>query len=234
MIVGLLVTDPTTSFHRACYSFTSLLISCYLVGLRADAPIVLAHFFINLLLRASLAHFPHLYLFWALLANIFVVLVYFTTSFLGLSRAIYFFFTSFTPMDFLLVSLGFLSPITTSLHFVTISAYWLLSQPIDFTNSFPELPRAIYFLFTSYYSHGLTTSFFGLSRPIYLFFTFFYSCGSASHQSCHFSSLGLLPYFFIVFFLLTFFIVGLLLLLGPLSKMGINRLHVESIHVVRS
>ena len=134
---------------------------------------MLAHFFINLLLRASLAHFPHLYLFWALLANIFVVLVYFTTSFLGLPRAIYFFFISFTPMGFLLVSLGFLGLITTSLHFVTIWAYWLLSQPIDFTNSFPKLPWAIYFLFTFYYSYGLTTSFFGLSWPIYLFFTFF-------------------------------------------------------------
>ena len=33
MIVGLLVIDPATSFHRAYYSFTSLLISCYLVGL---------------------------------------------------------------------------------------------------------------------------------------------------------------------------------------------------------
>ena len=59
------------------YSITSLFISCYPVGLRADAPAVLAHFFINLLLRASLAHFSHLYLFWALLASIPTVPAYF-------------------------------------------------------------------------------------------------------------------------------------------------------------
>ena len=84
MIVGPLVTDPATSFHRAYYSFTSLLISCYPVGLQADAPVVLAHFFINLLLRVSLAHFPYLYLFWALLANIFAMPAHFIILFLEL------------------------------------------------------------------------------------------------------------------------------------------------------
>ena len=159
-------------------------------------------------LRANVStvpvHFPHLYLFWALLANIFAVLVYFATSFLGLPRAIYFFFISFTPMGFLLVSLGFLGLIITSLHFVTIWAYWLLSQPIDFTNSFPELPRAIYFLFTSYYSHGLCTSYLGLLRPISLFFTSSYFHGPTGHQSCCFSPLGLFPYFFTVLSLISF------------------------------
>ena len=40
-------------------------ISKYPVGLWADVPIMSAHSSINLLLRASLAHFPHFYLFWA-------------------------------------------------------------------------------------------------------------------------------------------------------------------------
>ena len=85
MTVGLLTANPAISLHHAYYSFISLFISCYLVGLWANALAVPAHFFINLLLRASLAHFPHLYLFWALLANILTVLAHFTTSFLELS-----------------------------------------------------------------------------------------------------------------------------------------------------
>ena len=100
MTMGLLTVDPAISLHHACYSFTTLFISGYLVGLWVDAPAMLAHFFINLLLRASLTHFPHLYLFWALLANILVVPVHFTTSFLRLSRLIYFFFISFTFLSF--------------------------------------------------------------------------------------------------------------------------------------
>ena len=72
------------------------------LGLRADAP-------------AMPVHFPHLYLFWALLANILVVPAHF------IPRAIYFIFTSFTPMNFLLNLLGFLSPITTSLPLITFS-----------------------------------------------------------------------------------------------------------------
>ena len=100
MTVGLLATDPAISLHRVCYNFTSFFISYYLVGLRADAPVVPTHFFINLLLRTSLARFPRLYLFWALLANIPAVPTHFTTSFLRLPQPIYFFFTSFTPISF--------------------------------------------------------------------------------------------------------------------------------------
>ena len=100
MTVGLLTVDPAVLLHHACYSFTSLFISGYPVGLWADAPAMLAHFFINLLPSASLAHFPHLYFFWALLANTLVVPVHFTTSFLRFSRLIYFFFTSFTFLSF--------------------------------------------------------------------------------------------------------------------------------------
>ena len=40
-------------------------ISCYPMGLWTDTLVVSAHFFLNLLLKASLAHFSHLYLFWA-------------------------------------------------------------------------------------------------------------------------------------------------------------------------
>ena len=169
-ICGLLATDLAISLHNACHNFTFLFISCYPVSLQADAPAMLAHRFINLLLRASLTHFPHLYLFWAWLANISTVPAYFTTSFLRLPLPIYFFSTSFTPISFLLDSLGFLEPIITSLPLVTIRAYWPLSQPIEFTNSFPRLLWPIYFLFISYYSHGLTTSFIELPQPIYFFF----------------------------------------------------------------
>ena len=146
MTMGLLATDLAISFYRAYYSFTSLFISCYLVGLRADAPAMLAHFFISFLVKASLAYFPHLYLFWAWLAYIPVILAHFTTSFLGLSLPIYLFSTFFTFMGFLLDSLGFLGLITTSLPPIIIWAYWPLS-PIEFTNSFPKLPWPICFFF---------------------------------------------------------------------------------------
>ena len=98
--VGLLATDSAISLHRAYYSFTSPFISCYPMGLWADVLVVPAHFFINLLLRVSLAHFLHLYLYWALLANIPAVPAHFTTSFIWFPRPVYFFFTSFTPMAF--------------------------------------------------------------------------------------------------------------------------------------
>ena len=61
-------------------SFISLLP----MGLRANAPV-------------EPVHFSHLYLFWALLVNIPIVLA---ISFLRLHRLIYFFFTSFTFMGF--------------------------------------------------------------------------------------------------------------------------------------
>ena len=188
--MGLLAIDLAISLHRAYYDFASPFISCYPMGLQADSLAVPTHFFINLLLRASLAHFSRLYLFWALLANIPAVPAHFTT-FLGLPQSIYFFFTFFTPMRFLLNSFGFLDLIITFLPLITFRAYWRLSQPNEFVNSFPGLPQPIYFLFTSYYSLRFTTSFLGLPRPIYLFLTSFYFCGHASHQSFHFILLGL-------------------------------------------
>ena len=133
---------------------------------------------------------------------------HFTTSSLRLPRPIYSFFTSFTLMGFLLDSLGFLGPITTNLPVITFQAYWPLSQPNEFTNSFSRLPGPIHFLFTSYYFHGFTTSFIGLPRSIYFFFTSFYSCGLIGHQSCYFSPLGLFPYFFTVFSILPSLLLG--------------------------
>ena len=135
--IGLL--EPAISLHRACYSFTSFFISCYPMGLQANAPTAPTHFFIHLLLRASLAHFSHLYLFWALLANIAAVPTHFTASFLEFPWPVYFFFPSFTLMSFLLDSMSFLDPITISLSLITFWAYWPLSQPIEFINLFPEL-----------------------------------------------------------------------------------------------
>ena len=41
------------------------------------------------------------------------------TSFLGLSQPVYFIFTSFTAMSFLLDTLDFIDPITTSLYLIT-------------------------------------------------------------------------------------------------------------------
>ena len=125
-------------------------------------------------------------------------------------------------MGFLLNSLGFFGPITTSLPLITFWAYWPLSQTIEFTNSFPRLPQPIYFLFTSYYSHRLIISFFRLPRPIYFFFTSFYFCGLAGHQSCYFSPLGLFPYFFTVFSFLPYLLLDFFYCWALCQKMGIN------------
>ena len=108
---------------------------------------------------------------------------------------------------FLLNPLGFLGSTTTSLPIITLWAYWPLSQPNGFTNSFLGLPRSIYFFFTSYFSHRFTTSLLGVSQPIYFIFTSYYSCESIGHCSCHFGLLGLLYYLFLLtlFILLGFF-----------------------------
>ena len=140
MFVSLLAINPTIWFHCACYNFTSLfhfLLPRGLMNCCSSRVNPLLH---QSLLRASFAYFPYLYLFLALLANILAVPAHFTTSFLGLLQLIYYFFTSFTPMGFLLNSWGFLGPITASLPFITFQAYWPSSQPIEFINSFIELP----------------------------------------------------------------------------------------------
>ena len=118
MSVALLAVDPAIPLHCVCYSITFPFYFLLPMSLRADAPAVPAHFFINILLKASMAHFPHLYLFWALLANIPVVSAHFIPR---AYLAHYFFFTSFTPMGFLLYPLSFLDPITTSLSLIYFS-----------------------------------------------------------------------------------------------------------------
>ena len=65
MTLSLLATDLAISLHCVCYNFTSLFISYYPMGLWADVTAVSTHFFINLLLKVSLVHLPHLYFFWA-------------------------------------------------------------------------------------------------------------------------------------------------------------------------
>ena len=92
-------------------------------------------FFINFLLKAFLAHFPHLYLFWVLLANIPVVLAYFTILFLELSWSIYLFYSQGLFDRFFRLP----RPNYYILPLITFRAYWPLSQSIEFTNSFPEL-----------------------------------------------------------------------------------------------
>ena len=76
---------------------------------------------------------------------------HFIISFLGLHWPVYFLFTSFIPMGFLLDPLGFLDQITTSLSLITFRVYWPLSRPIEFTNSFPGLHWPIYLFFTSFF-----------------------------------------------------------------------------------
>ena len=68
------------SYHTTSLCLLQHYLSFYFLlpmGLRADAPAMPTHFFINLLLRASLAHFSHLYLFWVLLASILAMLAHF-------------------------------------------------------------------------------------------------------------------------------------------------------------
>ena len=98
--------------------------------------------------------------------------------------------------------------------------YWPLSQPNEFTNSFPGLPQPIYFLFTFYYSHRLIISFFGFHWPIYSFFTSFYSCGPAGQWSCHFSLLGLFPYSLTIFHFSHFLYCWASSAIGPFVKNG--------------
>ena len=169
-------------------------------------------------------HFPHLYLFWTLLANIPAVPAHFphpyifraflanipampTHFILRASLAHLLLLYLFYSHRLLLNPLDFLGPITTSLPLITFQAYWLLSQPNEFINSFLELPwpiyflftSPIYFLFTSYCSYGFTTSFLKLSWLICFFFTSYHSCRSTDHYSCHFGLLGLLYYFLFPF-----------------------------------
>ena len=122
------------------YDFGSLWVSFQDCPLACWLP---SHFLVNFLLKAPHSYFSLFYLSWDLLANILAVPTHFITLFFGLPRPIYYLFTYFTLMGFLLNLLGFLSPITTYLLLITTWAYWLLGQPIEFPNSFPRLPQPI-------------------------------------------------------------------------------------------
>ena len=84
--------------------------------------------------------------------------------------------------------------------------------------SFPRLPLPIYFLFTFYCSHGFTTSLIGLPQPIYFLFAFIILVGLLV------IILAILVCWacFTIFSSHLLHIVGLLLLLSHLSKVGIN------------
>ena len=126
-------------------------------------------------------------------------------------------------MGFLLDPLGFLGPIATSLSLIAFWSCWLLGRPIEFTNSFPGLPRQIYLFFTSCYSHRLTTLFFGLPRLVYFFFTSFLLLWACQPSILSFSTYWACFLILLLFSLShIFYIVGFLLLLGPLSKVSIN------------
>jgi len=182
------------------------------VSLRADIPAVSTYFFINPLLKASLAHF-HIFTSFGLISQ--------HSCLVGLL----YHFISWTSLAHLLL-----------LYLFLLSwAYWpsfLPCQLIKFTDLFLGLPWPIYFFFTSYYFYGLTTSLLGLHRPIYFFFIFCYFHGPAGHQSYHFSPMDLFPYFFTFLPLVLFHLpyCWVLLLLGPLSKMGINS-HLKGVRI---
>ena len=173
------------------------------MGLQADVSFVSIQFphpylFWALLANISTvsAHFLHPYLFWALRANIPAMPIHFIHRAFSTHLLLLYLFYSH---GLLLNPLGFLDPITTSLLLITFRAYWPLSQPNEFTNSFLGLPRPIDFFVTSYCSHGFTTSLLGLPQPIYFLFTSYYSCEPAGHYSYHSSLLSLFYYFLFSF-----------------------------------
>ena len=220
MSVGFLVGDPAMPLHCSYYIITSLLFSCYpwAYGLR----LLPVHFLHPFLFWSSLtnipamsAHFLDSYLFWALLDHIPVVPTHFI-SWVSWVHLLLFYLLYFH--GFLLNPLGFLGLTTPSLPLITFRAYWPLSQPYEFINSFLGLPQLIYFFFTSYYSHEFTTSFFGLPQPICFFFTNYF-CVPCWPLFLPFRFAGL---YFTIFTSHFFHIVGLLLPLGLLSKVGIN------------
>ena len=174
------------------------------MGLRADVLAMSTHFFVNPLLKASLAHFPRLYLFWAYWPTFLPrqpILPPFSLGLLGP------FATSlplFTPMGLLLNSQDFLGPFTTLLPLISFLGI-LAIKPTHWVYQFilwASLAHLV--LFNSYYSHMFIVSVLGLSRPIYSFFTSFHLHGPAGHQSRYFNPLGLFPYFFTILPLISF------------------------------
>ena len=137
-------------------------------------------------------------------------------------------FTSSLPLLFqwpFVKLFGLLGPITTSLPLITFRAYWLLSQPVEFTNSFLRLPWLIYFFFTSYCSHGFTISLLGFPWP------FIYSLPLIILIGLLTIILVISPYWacFNILFSHFLHIVGFLQPLRFLSKVGINNGKIDKI-----
>ena len=122
-----LADDPTMPLHCSCYDNTSLLLCCYLWAYG---------------LKLLPVHFLHSFFFWALLASIPAGPTHSipwasSAHFIPQASLAHFLLPYlFHSHGFLLNSLGFLGPITTSLPLITFRAYWPLCQPYKFTNSF--------------------------------------------------------------------------------------------------
>ena len=121
MIVGCLAINPAISLHCVYYSFTFLFISYYPVAFRVDVPAASTHFFINFLLRASLAHF-HVFTSFGLIGqhSYHVILFYHFIHWVFSAHLLLLYLFLLTWACLLLNSLGFLSPFTTSLPLITL------------------------------------------------------------------------------------------------------------------
>ena len=205
MAVSLLTINLVILLHCVCYLFvwaslTTLLYFYFLLPLWVYWLVFLSCQLIGLLLLSFGLSWP-IYLFFAFYCS-----HEFIALFLGLSQPIYYIFTSYhsyelvghyfclvSPLSLPLYSLGFLSPFTFF--------FLLLIVPIG-------LPL---------HSHGLP-------RPTYPFFFFFYLLLLSWACWPSFSTKLVTSFFyhFALHFSLISLIVGLLLLLSLLSKVGIN------------
>ena len=158
-----------------------------------------SHFLVNFLLKASHAYFSLLYLSWALLANILAIPTHFIMLFFGLPRPIYYPFTSFTLMGFLLNLVGFLSPITTYLLLITTWAYWLLGHPLSLLTHFLGSLGPFSHSLSLIIPMGLLFHSLGFLCPLTPSLPLFIIVGPVGRQSCHSGLLGLLYYFLFSF-----------------------------------
>ena len=171
-----LATNLVISLHCVCYNFAFLFISYYPVGLRADVLAISTHFFINPLLRASLAQFPLLYLFWAYWLIFLPCQPILPLYSLGFFNPFTTSLPLFTPMGLLLNSLGFLGlftmflPLITFLGLLAIKAS-PLSLPIHFLgfpDSFTSFLPLIIPMGLLFHSLGFLSPF-TTSLPLFIF-----------------------------------------------------------------
>ena len=194
-----LATNLVISLHCVYYNFAFLFISYYPVGLRADVLAISTHFFINPLLRASLAQFPLLYLFWAYWLIFLPCQPILPLYSLGFFNPFTTSLPLFTPMGLLLNSFGFLGLFTTLLRLITfLGLLAIKANPL----SLPIHSLGFSDPFTSFLSLiiplGLLLHSLGFLGPFTTSLPLFYFRGSVGHQSCCFSLLGLFSYFFTV------------------------------------